>query len=129
MTTTTTTTARQLPLEFNPDSWAPSGQTARCLQQVPIRDAYTKLSACYSAGGDLQTCDTQSAYTDTHRKYQLCLAGTDQTQAQTPNTPATASTPQTVIPTNTLTYVLIALQGTGVIITIFVLLMLIRRKA
>lgn len=70
-------TSRDLPAEFNPDSWPIGVRTASCMQQVPINKAYNDLDDCYQNGADLGSCRSKTGYDDVYNAYQSCIAGTD----------------------------------------------------
>lgn len=78
--------ARDLPAEFNPDSWPIGDRTASCMQQVPINKAYQDLDDCYRNGADLTSCRSKVDYDTVYTSYQQCIAGTDLTSTNIPST-------------------------------------------
>lgn len=92
--------ARNLPAEFDPDSWPIGDRTASCMQQVPINQAYQDLDDCYQNGADLTSCRTKVNYDTIYNDYQQCIAGKDLGAVVNPssvvNAPSLVSYAQTV---------------------------------
>ena len=129
-TTSTTSTTRSLPSEFNPSTFPVTARTAKCMQLVPIVDAFNQLDACYAAGGGIQACETKVGYADTYAKYQKCLSGVDVVATTSTVTPvvATVTSDSSTGLSKYFVYILLSVTGIGAICSMIVLILLFRRK-